>query len=110
MSAGYRGKQLQDGGSYYAPYIPMSIVMPKETWETYLNRLGSGLNGIATAPSTARTYSEEDIVANANKWMQKKYPGNYVVEQFFNAKKIKVDLRLIFNSPKDETFFKLKYS
>lgn len=109
---GYKGKSVPDDGSYYAPYVPLEITNPpKETWETYLRRLGNGLNGIAIAGvKTKTTVTEADIVARAKKYMQIKYPGNYIVEPFYNAKKSKFDLRLKFETPQEELMWKLKWS
>lgn len=77
------------------------------TWQSYLSRLGSGINGIT---ERSKNFTEEDIVANAQKYMQIKFPGKYIVEQFYNAKKMKMDLRLKFADPKEETFWLLKWS
>ena len=87
---------------------PMGRVAP-DTWQSYLRRLGNGLNGIYGAGGTT-TVTEADIVENAQKYMMLKYPGNYQVEPYYNADKMKWDLRLKFNSPKEETFWLLKYS
>lgn len=82
-----------------------------DTWQSYLRRLGNGLNGIAIAGVKTKTaFSEEDIIANAQEYMQKKYPGKYKVEQFYNAEKMKIDLGLRFEDPKEETFWLLKWS
>lgn len=75
-------------------------------WQSYLRRLGNGLNGVATN----KYITEEDIISNAQKWMQIKYPGNYTVEQFYNPKRMKIDLRLRFDDPKEETIWLLKQS
>lgn len=104
MKVGYKGKTIPIAGTYYAPYKPAP-----DTWQSYLSRLGNGLNGVVESGSPT-TFSEEDIVANAQLYMQKKYPGKYIVEQFYDAKKMKVDLRLKFEDPKDETFWLLKWS
>ena len=72
-----------------------------------MRRLGNGINGIS---DRSETVTEEDIVANAYKWMQEKYPGPYRVEQYYNTDKMKWDLRLRFDSPKAETFWLLKWS
>ena len=81
------------------------------TWQSYLRRLGNGLNGIAIAGvKTKTTVTEADIVSRAEKYMQIKYPGKYIVEQFYNTKKMKIDLRLKFEDPKEETFWLLKWS
>lgn len=82
------------------------VRFPPDTWQVYLSRLGSGINGVS---ERTKSFTEKDIVANAQRYMQKKYPGNYQVEQYYNADKMKWDLRLKFDSPKDETFFKVKY-
>ena len=86
---------------------PMNI-QPKvpETWQSYLSRLGNGLNGVATN----KYITEEDIVENAQKYMQSKYPGPYTVESCYNAEKMKMDLRLKFDDPKEELMWTLKWS
>ena len=86
---------------------PMSISTAPETWQSYLRRLGNGLNGLS---ERSQTVTEEDIVARAEKYMQIKYPGPYRVEQFYNANKMKWDLRLKFEDPKEETLWLLKWS
>ena len=85
---------------------PMGQEVP-DTWQSYLRRLGNGLNGIT---ERSKTITETDIVANAQKYMQKKYPGKYVVEQFYNAESGRFDLRLKFDDPKEETFWLLRWS
>lgn len=102
MSVGYKGVAAMSTGTHYAPYKPAL-----DTWQSYLRRLGHGINGIA---ERSQNVTEEDIVANAYKWMQTKYPGNYTVEQYYNADKMKWDLRLKFEDPSEETFWLLKWS
>lgn len=80
-----------------------------ETWQSYLNRLGNGLNGIVGAGGTGN-FSEADVVTNAQKHMQIKYPGPYTVEQYYNSDKMKWDLRLRFDDPAEETLWLLKQS
>lgn len=41
--------------------------------------------------------------------MQKRFPGNYVVEEYFNSKTGYFDLRLKFANESDETWWMLKY-
>lgn len=85
---------------------PMGQEVP-DTWQSYLRRLGNGLNGIT---ERSKTITETDIVANAQKYMQKKYPGKYVVEQFYNVDRGKFDLRLKFDDPKEEVVWLLRWS
>jgi hypothetical protein len=78
-----------------------------DTWQRYLRRLGNGVNGVA---DRSKTITEEDIRARAEKYMQIKYPGKYKVEQFYNADKMKWDVRLRFDDPREETMWLLKQS
>ena len=84
---------------------PMGQIVP-DTWQSYLRRLGNGLNGVATN----KYITEADIVDNAQKYMQTKYPGPYTVEQYYNADKMKWDLRLRFADPREETLWLLRWS
>jgi len=83
----------------------MGQVVPN-TWQSYLSRLGNGLNGVPTN----KYITEADILDNAQKYMQLNYPGNYTVEPFYNTKKMKVDLRLKFEDPREETVWLLRWS
>lgn len=42
--------------------------------------------------------------------MQKLYPGNYTVEEYFNTTVLNWGLRLVFEDKHEETLFMLKYS
>lgn len=85
---------------------PMGQAMP-ETWQSYLRRLSNGINGIS---ERSKVLTAEDIIANTQKHMQIKYPGPYTVEQFYNAEKMKWDVRLKFDDPKQEIMWMLKHS
>ena len=41
--------------------------------------------------------------------MKMVFPGEYVVEEYFNKHTMVVDLRLKFTTPEDETWFLLQY-
>ena len=70
----------------------------KITWRTELAReKGSALYG--------------DFRANYDKVterMKKKYPGNYIVEEYFDSNSLTFDLRLKFDTSEDEIIFLLK--
>ena len=103
MTVGYKGISTSSAGAFYAPNIPEL----EDTWQSYLRRLGNGLNGVT---ERSQTVTEADIIYRAEKYMQIKYPGKYIVEQFYNTEKMKMDLRLKFEDPKEETFWLLKWS
>ena len=103
---GYKGKATLDAGSYYAPYVPL-MNSPKETWETFLVVLSMGIN---LAYDNDPTKREEQIVRTAQERMQMKYPGPYIVEPYYNAKKGKFDLRLKFEDSKEELMWKIKWT
>lgn len=41
--------------------------------------------------------------------MKMVFPGEYVVEEYFNNQSMVIDLRLKFTTPEDETWFLLQY-
>jgi len=84
---------------------PMGRIVP-DTWQSYLRRLGNGLNGVATN----KYITEADIVENAQKYMQIKYPGNYTLEPYYNTERGRFDLRLKFDDPKEEIVWLLRWS
>jgi hypothetical protein len=47
---------------------------------------------------------------NANYTMQQRYPGPYIVEEYFDSKKIMFQYRLKFETPADETFWMIQQS
>lgn len=102
MMAGYKGKVAMSAGAYHAPYRP-----DLDTWKSYLRRLGNGINGVS---ERSKTLTEKDIIVNAGHYMQKRYPGNYVVESYYNSDKMKWDLKLKFDDPKQEIMWLLKWS
>lgn len=80
-------------------------MIQKYTWETYLSKLSIGMNNVMNEKDP----SEEDILRRANKRMQDTYPGKYIVETYYNAKKGKFDLRLKFENTKEELMWKLRW-
>ena len=58
----------------------------------------------------AQSRNLDDIESNALDEMQKMFPGNYTLKALYDVELHAVQFKLIFNSPADETFFKLKYS
>lgn len=102
MSVGYKGKVVMSIGGYYAGVKPVP-----ETWQSYLRRLGNGINGVS---DRSDTITDADIIARAEKYMQLNYPGPYRVEQYYNADKMKWDLRLKFDDPREQTFWLLRWS
>lgn len=76
-----------------------TMEIPKQSWRDVLSReRGTYFKDMADA-----SYEP------ATKRMQQRYPGNYIVEEYYNNKKHTWDLRLKFDTPEDETWFMLKY-
>ena len=78
-----------------------------DTWQSYLRRLGNGINGVS---ERTKNFTEASIIANAEHYMQKRYPGAYRIESYYNTDKMKYDLRLKFDDPKQETMWLLRWS
>lgn len=51
-----------------------------------------------------------DHLAQLNEVFKEKYPGPFVVEEFYNAKIQDFDARLKFDDPKQETMWKIRNS
>lgn len=66
----------------------------KLTWRDALKRLKGNF--------------QETDYANAERQMKERYPGNYIVEEYYNSAIHNWDLRLKFNTPEDETWFLLR--
>lgn len=45
-----------------------------------------------------------------NEYMKIQYPGNYIVEEYYNVQRMAFDLRLVFKDSEEEIMFILKYS
>ena len=101
---GYKGKVAMSAGVYHLTSLNF---VTKTNWQSYLRRLGNGINGVL---ARSETVTEGDIVARAEKYMQIHYPGPYRVEQYYNPEKMKWDLRLRFDDPHEETLWLLKWS
>ena len=71
----------------------------KYTWRVALNRYRRSAfeSNIGAAYEVATIQMKED------------YPGEYIVEEYFDPKTCTFDVRLRFDTPEDETFFHLKY-
>lgn len=104
MSVGYQGKATRSTRAIYAGVVPTP-----DTWQRYLSRLGGVINGVLNA-GRSENFTEADIVARAERYMQYWYPGPYRVESYYNSDKMKYDLRLRFDNPQEELVWILKWS
>lgn len=50
------------------------------------------------------------ILDIGTKNFKSKYPGNYVIEEYYDSTTMKFDLRLIFENEKEELLWKIKWS
>ena len=49
-------------------------------------------------------------IERINEVMQKEFPGDYQVEEYFDKERLIFSLKLVFVSPEEESMFVLKYS
>lgn len=56
-----------------------------------------------------QTFYSDDYLKNITVELKKYYPGNYRVEEHFNSKLGRWDLRLVFENDSDQTLFVLKW-
>lgn len=96
-----------DQGYFYCPYIPVGIQPMK--YQEYLNYYSLRMFDGTTLPMM-KLNPEKTILDCAQEELQQKWPGNYRIEEFYNPKKGRIDLRLQFNDPKEETMWLLRWS
>ena len=85
--------------------VTTTLYPDKMTWKETLNHMYMQYGSWSAAYP-----EEEEKLAQLNEMFQKKFPGNYTIEEFYNAKLQRFDVRLKFFDPKDETMFLLKNS
>lgn len=83
--------------------VNMTLQPNKMSWRETLNHMYFNYGWSTAFPE------EEEKLAQLNEMFQKKFPGNYTLEEFYNAKLQRFDVRLMFFNPKEETMFLLKY-
>lgn len=83
-----------------AHYINMNSVYGKAELKTWQEML-SILYLRSSADST-------DRIADITARMKQQWPGEYIVEEFYNVKLMRFDLRLKFEDPKKEMLWKIR--
>lgn len=97
-----------DIGIFHAPYMPISMMNFKEL----LSHLHSQKLQYRTygKETLEKTDPDEEVMKTIQEVMQANYPGPYIVEEFYDAKRMCFALRLKFNSPQEEIMWTIKHS
>lgn len=77
------------------------------TTKTYKQRVREIYNGFRP-PFDGKWTSEKDLVIMTEA-LKKDYPGNYVLKETFIPTRLQWGLKIEFETPEDETWFRLKY-
>ena len=105
MTAGYRSLSTADAGFFYAPYIPEIPV----TWRDLLNYYSRQL--ILNTPTPEQKLNPgKTLVELAYDNLQKRCPGAYVVEEYYDSTRGCFTLRLKFQDPHEEVIWRLRWS
>ena len=92
-----KGKIIPDTGSFYTPYIPTHM-----TWQAQLLFWENELRD-------KYGYADSlNVISDCMDLMQRSYPGKYSL-QWTQTKPNEYHLMPVFNDPKHETLWKLKY-
>ena len=105
MTAGYRGKSTADAGMFYAPHIPETLV----NWRAALDHYNRQHTFGQLIPEQ-KLNPGLTLVECATEFMQRRWPGAYVIEEYYNTTRGCFALRLKFQDPHEETLFMLKWS
>ena len=98
---------MKGKGYISCPYIPERI--GPMHWQKYLEYYSVHMFDGTVLPEM-KLDPTKTILDIALSSFQKRWPGDYFIEEFYNAKKGRWDLRLKFNDPKEETMWLLKWS
>lgn len=96
-----------DIGYFYAPYVPTMKMM---TYRQLLVHLHSNKLQYSNLPVSEQEDKEKEAMKTIDEIMQANYPGPYVVEEYYDTKRMSFSLRLKFNSPAEETLWTIKNS
>ena len=103
-----KGQLSADRGNFYAPYIPKEV-MPMN-WRELLNYFSVRQFDSGSSMTSIRLNPEKTVMDIALESFQERWPGNYIIEEYYNSTKGRFDLRLKFGDPHEETLWLLKWS
>lgn len=78
-------------------------------WQEYLAYYSLRQFDRSTLPEM-KLDPKKTILDIATETFQNKWPGNYQIEEFYNPKKGRIDLRLKFADPKEELVWMLRWT
>ena len=96
-----KGQLSVDRGNFYAPYIP---------WRELLNYFSVKQFDSGSSMPQIKLNPEKTVMDIALESFQERWPGNYIIEEYYNSTKGRFDLRLKFSDPHEETLWLLKWS
>lgn len=90
----YKGTTKTTIAGFYSPYIPLQMSGGKRaSWQSVLRDAHINRTDIETIET----------------WMQVNFPGPYIIKEYYDPKLMSFDYRLIFEDPKQETMWRIKY-
>ncbi len=102
MNAGYKGVVHKHQGYVNCPRNPFKL----KSWQDTLQELELSFNNWIMIGKRDRESGLEDV----NRIMKTSYPGNYTVIEAYDSKRGVFGFKLMFDDPKEETFWLLKWS
>ncbi len=82
----------------------------KMTYRQLLAHLHNNRLQYSNLPMAEKSDKEEQVMEAIHDIMQASYPGPYIVEEYYDSKRMSFALRLKFETPQEETLFRIKYS
>lgn len=107
ITVSYKGASYVDSASFFCPYVPLQFFEApnKPKWQSLLEQIHSDYSFGRIVGDTST-----DSLMKATARMQEKYPGDYIIEEYYDTDTMKFAYKLEFNSPEDQTVFILKYA
>lgn len=103
-------KPRQLKGTWTVSRSPDISMIPKMNYRQLLAHLHHSRMTYTTLPMTEQDDKEKEVMSSIQETMQANFPGPYVVEEYYDSKKMQFALRLKFESPPEETMWTIKNS
>lgn len=102
MNTGYKGVVYAQSGHVYCPYNPFEPKSWRDTLRELELKFASWLDiGYG---------SRESGLIDVNEMMRTRYPGNYTVVEAYDPSRGVFGFKLVFDDPREETMWLLRWS
>ena len=102
ITVSYKGSSEVDSALVFCPYVPLQFFEApnKPKWQSLLDQIHSDYSFGRTMKDTST-----DSLMTATARMQEAYPGDYIIEEYYDVDKQKFAYKLDFKTPEDNAWY-----